>query len=285
MSLAVLICKTLNCLFPLPQHPFNLQNDGKLTYAQWQYQMGHRTVEFYMGVDSEEEMFRGKRVLDVGCGAGGKALYYASKGAGKVYGIDTVDHYKEEALALAKEKGLEEQFAFAVGDAACMPFEDSFFDTIIMNDAMEHVARPEEVLMECCRVLKPGGRLYINFPPYFHPYGAHLSDAIGIPWVHRFFSPQTLITTYRDLVRDLPDGQKRISLRIDVDGEGREHFSYINGMTVKAFEKLIKRIPLRVEYYRLVPLRKVFSPFIGSPLLREYFVKMVVCVMEKAQDD
>ena len=285
MSFSVLLCKVLNHIFPLPRHPFNLQNDGKLSYAQWQYHMGHKTVEFYMEIATEEQMFKEKRVLDVGCGAGGKTLYYASKGAIKVYGIDPVEHYREEALKLAREKGLEDRFEFVVGDAAQMPFQDNFFDTVVMNDAMEHVAQPVEVLLECCRVLKPGGKLYINFPPYYHPYGAHLSDAIGIPWVHRFFSEKTLIKIYKDLVKHLPDGEKRIDLRINTNEKGEEFFSYINRMTIKRFERLIKKVPLRVKYYRLVPLRRVFSPFIRSRLLREYFVKMVVCVMKKGEEE
>lgn len=285
MNVAISLCKALNRLFPLPRHPFNLQNEGKLSYAQWQYQMGHRTIEFFLKVTSEKEMFQSKRVLDVGCGAAGKTLYYASKGASKVYGIDPVQHYREEALELAREKGLEDRFEFVVGDAAQMSFEDDFFDTVIMNDAMEHVDRPEEVLLECRRVLKPGGRVYINFPPYYHPYGAHLSDAIGVPWVHRFFSEKTLIMTYKDLVKHLPDGEKRTSLRIGQDKDGREYFSYINGMTIDRFEILIKRIPMKLLHYRIVPLRNAFALFVNNRILREYFTKMVVCIIEKGEKE
>ncbi len=283
MSFSVFLCKALNRLFPLPRHPFNLQNQGKLTYAEWQFSMGRRTIEFFLAFANEQEMFKDKRVLDIGCGAGGKTLYYASRGAAVVYGIDPVEHYKEEAQQLAHQKGLEEKFRFVVGDAAQMPFEDGYFDTIIMNDAMEHVDLPQPVLMECHRVLKPGGRLYINFPPYYHPFGAHLSDAIGIPWVHRFFGRQTLIDCYKDLVKDLPDGRRRIDFRIDRNSGGSEYFSYINGMTIKRFEGLLKDLPFKMEHYRLVPLRQPFRKFLSNRILREYFVKMVVCIMEKGE--
>ncbi|MDD2573514.1 MAG: class I SAM-dependent methyltransferase [Bacillota bacterium] len=281
MSFSVFLCKVLNRLFPLPRHPFNLQNQGKLTYAEWQYDMGRRTIEFFLEAAKEKEMFGDKRVLDIGCGAGGKALYYASRSADVVYGIDTVEHYKEEAEGLARQKDLETRFRFVTGDAADMPFEDGFFDTIIMNDAMEHVDMPRQVLNECYRVLKPGGRVYINFPPYYHPYGAHLSDAIGIPWVHRIFGQKTLIKCYKDLVKDLPDGQRRIDFRIGRTEQGREYFSYINGMTIDRFEELIRHIPLKVGYYRLVPLRNPLGALAKNKTLREYFVKMVVCIMEK----
>ena len=283
MSFSVSLCKALNRLFPLPRHPFNLQNKGELTYAEWQYDMGRRTIEFFLEAADGKDMFEGKRVLDIGCGAGGKTLYYASRGAELVYGIDPVERYKDEAEQLARQKGLEGRFRFVTGDAAQMPFQDEFFDTIIMNDAMEHVDRPKEVLGECRRVLKKTGRLYINFPPYYHPYGAHLSDAIGIPWVHRFFGQKTLIDCYKDLVSDLPDGQRRIDFRISRSSDGKEFFSYINGMTVRRFEGIIKDVPLEILYYRLVPLRKPFKAFTANRVLREYFVKMVVCIMEKGE--
>lgn len=283
MSFAVTLCKALNRLFPLPQHPFNLQNRGDLTYAQWQYNMGQRTIEFFLEVADEKQMFQGKKVLDIGCGAAGKTLYYASKGADVVYGIDPVEHYREEAQQLARQKGLEERFRFVVGDAAHMPFDDNSFDTVIMNDAMEHVDRPRAVLMECNRVLKSSGRLYINFPPYYHPYGAHLSDAIGIPWVHRFFSQRVLIDCYKDLVKDLPDGQRRIDFRISRSSRGDEYFSYINRMTIGRFETIMGDVPLKTVYYRLAPLRKPVAAFVSNKVMREYLVKMVVCIMEKGE--
>ena len=31
-------CMTVNKLFKLPVYPFNLNNEGKKTYAQWQYE-------------------------------------------------------------------------------------------------------------------------------------------------------------------------------------------------------------------------------------------------------
>lgn len=281
MRISVSICKALNKLFPLPVHPFNLQNEGIKTYAEWQYEKGEETIKFYLEKTTLEEMFKDKVVLDIGCGAGGKTLYYASEGAEKVYGIEIVEYYEEEANALAKKKGLEDKFQFVLGDAANIPFEDGFFDTIIMNDAMEHVDEPLKVLNECYRVLKKGGKLYVNFPPYYHPFGAHLSDAIGFPWVHVFFSDETLIKVYKDLVKDLPDGMKRINFRISKDENGKEYFSYINRMTIKRFNNILKETKFNVSYYREVPLRDFLAPLAKMPGFKEGFVKMVVAILEK----
>lgn len=279
MQSAAAVLKAVNKMFPLPVHPFNTQAAGGMSYAKWQYGKGEQTIKFYLDYTTTEKMFKGKTVLDVGCGAGGKSLFYASKGAEKVVGIDIVERYKEESENLAKELGIS-NFEFQIQDASKTTFDDNTFDTIIMNDAMEHVAEPESVLNEMKRILKPGGRLYVNFPPYNHPFGAHLSDVIGIPWVHLFFSDKTLISAYKDLVKTKPDGDDRISFRIGNDG-GKEYFSYINKMTIKRFNKILSETDLKVKYYKEVPLRGFLKPFckIG---LKEYFVKMVVCIFEKA---
>lgn len=45
-----------------------------------------------------------------------------------------------------------------------IPVEDRFFDAIVCNAVLEHVANPEEVMAEFARVSKPGGLLYLCVP-------------------------------------------------------------------------------------------------------------------------
>ena len=274
-------CMTVNKLFKLPVYPFNLNNEGKKTYAQWQYEKGMDTIKFYLKHSTVDEMFKDKVVLDIGCGAGGKTVFYASKGVEKIVGIEILDKYRKEAESLATEYNLKDKFEFVAGDAANMPFENEMFDTIIMNDAMEHVDKPEEVLEECYRILKKDGKLYLNFPPYNHPYGAHLSDAVGIPWVHVFFSEKTLIRTYKELVKNLPDGKERIDFRISRKEDGTEYFSYINKMSIKRANRILNNSSFKIEYYSEEPLRSIFKYPAKMPFLKEFLVKMVVCVLKK----
>jgi SAM-dependent methyltransferase len=281
MKIANLLIQ-LNKRFKAPVHPFNLNNNGVMSYSEWQYGKGGDTIKFYLELTDEKELFLDKTVLDVGCGAAGKTVYYASKGVKKIFGLEILGKYREEAEALAKEKGHADKFEFICADAAATGLPAESIDTIIMNDAMEHVDDPEGVLRECARVLRPGGRLYVNFPPYYHPYGAHLSDAIFIPWVQLLFSEKTLIEAYKRLVADLPDGGERIEFRISRAAKGkgaklsphpkpkaassyrfeavsrrghehenstraengttREYFSYINKMTIRKFKGILKSL-------------------------------------------
>lgn len=275
------MCMTVNKLFKLPIHPFNLNNEGKKTYSEWQYEKGLDTIKFYLKYTTTDEMFKDKDVLDIGCGAAGKTIFYASRGVRKIVGVEILNKYKDAAEALAEKYGMKDKFKFVCADASKTPFDDQTFDTIIMNDAMEHVDNPDLVLEECFRILKSNGKLYLNFPPYNHPYGAHLSDAIGIPWVHLFFSENTLIKTYKELVKDLPDGEERIKFRIDKRLDGTEYFSYINKMTIRRFNKIMEKSKFHIEYYKEEPLRNIFKYPAKLPILKEFLVKMVVCVLTK----
>lgn len=282
MTFSEKLLLNLNKLFKVPVHPFNLQNEGKMTYAEWQYEKGADTIKFYTEVKTTDEMFKDKIVLDIGCGAAGKSLYYASKGAKEVHGVDVVASYEEQSKKLAVEKGYDDIFTFHLGDAAKLEFGDNTFDTIIMNDSMEHVSKPDKVLKECFRVLKTGGKLYVNFCPYHHPFGAHLSDVMGFPWVHLFFSEKTMINAYKELIKAMPDKDMRTSFRFSTDESGKETISYINKMTIKRFRRILKNSDFKVaSYYKEIPLRNIFKPFAKLPVIKECFVKMVVAILEK----
>ena len=281
MNIRVKLLKALNRCFPPVVHPFNLQNDGSITYAQWQYRWGEKTVACFAPQFTPGDMFTGKTVLDMGCGAAGTSLYYLSIGAARVVGVDIVPHYQEEAEAFARELGFGDRFTFLLGDALRLPIPDDSFDVVIMNDFMEHIRNPEGALREALRVLKPGGRIYLNFPPYYHPTGIHMSDVIGIPWVHLLFSEQTLIAAYKELVRGLPDEAQRLSLRFSTDETGRTYISYLNKMTIRKFHRLLQAAGLKPLWYREIPLRRFLSPLARLPVVKEMFVKMCACVIEK----
>lgn len=280
MRAATRVLLALNKLFKAPVHPFNLQGEGVMTYAEWQYEKGGDTVKFFTSRYPEDELFASRRVLDIGCGAGGKSLYFLRCGAASVIGVDIVESYREEAEALAAKLGYSDRFTFLAASADALPMADGSVDLVIMNDAMEHVADPVAVLGEVRRVLARGGRLCVNFPPYYHPFGAHLSDAIYIPWVHMFFSERTLIEAYREALRGNPDAESRLAFRFSTGADGREHITYINKMTIKRFRGILRGLNIEPEYYAEVPLRPFLKPLSRFPLTREIFTKMVVAVIE-----
>src|SRR5215831_5612755 len=74
----------------------------------------------------------GKRLLDVGCGAGGPALFSAQKTGCSVVGVDINPEGIATAKARATELGLADLATFQLTDVGTeLPFEDESFDAII----------------------------------------------------------------------------------------------------------------------------------------------------------
>ena len=94
-----------------------------------------------------------------------------------------------------------EYYAASVAD---LPFADNSFDYVILNDVVEHIERPilEAALKELMRVVKPEGRILLEFPPWSSHDAAHLYDFISIPWCQFFFSDETLKTVVRKIATE-----------------------------------------------------------------------------------
>lgn len=98
--------------------------------------------------------WKGKSVLDVGCGGGFTCEFMARRGA-TVTGIDLSTDSIETAKAHAKENNLT--INYQTGSAETLPFPSGSFDVITCVDVLEHVPDLERVLSEIHRVLRPGG--------------------------------------------------------------------------------------------------------------------------------
>tara|TARA_B100000989_G_scaffold143755_1_gene107130 strand:+ start:18909 stop:19631 length:723 start_codon:yes stop_codon:yes gene_type:complete len=105
----------------------------------------------------------GKIVLEIGCSDGEHAETYI-KTAAFVYGVDISD----VGVELAKSKGLANT-SFQVCDAHQLPFEDEFFDCVIVNSLLHHLDL-NKGLKEISRVLKPGGSLWAREPLGINPF-------------------------------------------------------------------------------------------------------------------
>lgn len=278
-SIGVDVLIALNMCFTRPIHPFNLEDEGKKTFAEWEFEQSKRLNRYYLPEIDLLKEIQGKTILDIGAGSGGKTTFYALNGAKRLTGIDMEEGFISQARDFASSRNAN-NIDFIVANAEEMPFHDASFDMCVMNDVFEHLSKPEVVLKEVNRVLKPHGKVFINSPPYFHPYGAHLTDLIGIPYVHLLFPEPVLINAYKKLASETKSAEKRIDLRFGIV-DNREQITYINKMTITRFEKIIRNQDrFKAILYKLIPLKNQVG-FLLKTSFREFFTKMLVYVGEK----
>lgn len=94
-------------------------------------------------------------VLDIGCGTGNYTDLLQKVTHANVFGVEP----SEGMIQKARQKNPE--ITFNVGDAASLPFDDTFFDFVYMTDVIHHVPDITVMFQEIYRVVKPGGKVCI----------------------------------------------------------------------------------------------------------------------------
>lgn len=131
-----------------------------------------RNLEMY-GNDSfgiEKEWFRGKSVLDAGCGnIGSPLIRLASFGVDKLVGSDLGSAWIEKLKANLQSHGVDlAKVELVPGSVLELPFADGSFDFTSINGVLIHLADMNEIekgFAEGCRVTKPGGYFYTSYGP------------------------------------------------------------------------------------------------------------------------
>jgi SAM-dependent methyltransferase len=98
--------------------------------------------------------YRGRTVLEVGCGAGVDLARFARGGA-VVTGVDVAQSAIDLARANFTQQGLVGEFHVADGER--LPFADDTFDLVYAHGVVQYTADPQRLVDECRRVVKPAG--------------------------------------------------------------------------------------------------------------------------------
>lgn len=205
-------------------------------------------VAKFITVDAQEFMARlalqpGSRVLDAACGTGNLAVIAARSGC-ITSGLDIASNLVAQARDRAKRESLS--IDFIEGDAEDMPYADETFDVVVSMYGVMFAPRPERIVTELHRVLKPGGLLALaNWSPdgfigkMFTVFARHLPPPAGFPspllWGDETVVRARLASTTENL-----RVTRRISpMRFPFDPAGTvEFFRRYYGPTRRAFETL-----------------------------------------------
>ncbi len=106
----------------------------------------------------------GQRVLDIGCGWGGMAIFLAQRAGVDVHGITL----SEEQLALARERAVEagvaDKVSFELIDYRDLAARGDTFDRIVSVGMFEHVGTPqfETFFRACANLLHEDGVMLVH---------------------------------------------------------------------------------------------------------------------------
>ncbi len=102
---------------------------------------------------------RGARLLDVGAGGGG--LHYI-----RAWGEPSREDIELYGVDLERGELADRYAAWEIVDldSAKPDFEGVTFDAALANHVIEHVKRPDELLGWLASRMRPGGRLYLEWP-------------------------------------------------------------------------------------------------------------------------
>lgn len=234
--------------------------DTTLAAGQQELADGQRFFHHFKGTLAAHHL-SGLDVLDLGCGYGGRTVFYATEcGARRVIGIEPFPQLIERGQQLARELNCD-NVEFQVGRAENLQFADGAFDSVLSFDVLEHVDDPALSLREICRVLRPTGRAWLVFPTYLGARSSHLDFITRVPALHRIFDPDTVAQVVNNelhrsngkyAVKELP--APRIS------SLGHLTPPALNGLTRKEALALIEEAGLEVRAEHISPFVRATDP-------------------------
>jgi SAM-dependent methyltransferase len=215
----------------------------------------------------------GARLLEIGCGDGGCGAAFCRAGCDVV--MMDVD---ERLVGIAKETNAKENiniptYVGDVFDADGEFYSHGPFDIVLFRDVMEHLEGPHKALDIVKRYLSPGGVVFIVFPPYFSPYGAHQQilprkTIAKIPYNKLPYLQLLPKPWFLRLVKGETPANREVMRLRDVR------------LTISGFEKSVSQAGLRVRERTTYLSRPTFALRYGLPVVQASVIGAIPVLRE-----
>jgi len=117
-------------------------------------------------------------VVDIGCGIGGPARYFAKRFGCRVSGVDITPSFVVAANKLTDLLNMEGQVKIILGDGQHLPYSDAMFDGGYTQHVTMNIADRAQFFNEAFRVLTPGAFFALTE----HGLGPAGSPLYPVPW-------------------------------------------------------------------------------------------------------
>lgn len=208
-------------------------------------------------------------LLEVGAGEGGCLAALQEATGLPAIGVEL--SADRTALSRRINAVLAGDLSLHVGDVTDRASLDALggpFSLIVLRDVIEHVEARDLAVENLAGILAPGGHLFVTFPPYDSPFGAHQQvltpRALRLPWLQ-------LAPGYLRRVERLEPARHKI----DEQASLRRC-----SCTIAGFERSAARAGLRIVRRRHYLLRPAFRYRYGWPAVPAGIVGIVPGIRE-----
>jgi len=162
--------------------------ENTIYYWGYMYDLG---VTYIVPFLKKMKIFKeGDSVAEIGSAEGGGLHAFLDNGSNLALGTDIAKLRLKEGEAISKIIGYNIEYHYHdIINEEPYPQWAEKYDLVILRDVIEHLDNPEIAIRNIKKIIKPGGFLYITFPPYKSPFGGHQHTLAGnfitkIPWLH-----------------------------------------------------------------------------------------------------
>lgn len=240
-------------------------------YWGYQYRLGYEVLVPYLNKNGAFKP--GYSVAEIGSAEGGVLAAFVDAGATEPLGTDIVSIRLEKGRIISKI--IDCNIFFELHNIITEEPKQEWiekYDLVILRDVIEHLDDTKLALSQINKIIKPGGFLYVTFPPYYSPFGGHQHTVNNFwgkfPFIHYLpnFIFYKLIESGRE--NDIYEVKRLQNIRLTPK-------KFINSVIESGFEIFHK------DFYFLRPVYKMkFGlPTVKSNLLSYIpFIKNVFCL-------
>ncbi len=252
----------------------DVQRSEKITdfdkyYWGYQYRLANEVLVPMM---IKNNWFKpGDMVSEIGCAEGGVLHAFIDAGAKGALGTDISETRLETGKVISDIINLKTEYKYhdIINEE---PYDEwkQAYDLVLLRDVIEHLDDTEQALANIKKIIRPGGRLFVTFPPYNSPFGGHQQTLMNfwgkLPYIHLLPKPIFYKMIASGRKNDIGEVKRLHNIRMSA-----KKFMDAAGETGYTIE--------RQDYYLLRPVFKMkfglpsikITPISGLPLVKNFF--------------
>lgn len=234
-------------------------------------------------IETSMEVNQTISVLEIGCGEGGNLKPFVDMGCKRIVGVDMNARKINNANQFFADHPNRNKLTFICDDIFNRTDLEAF-DLIIMRDVLEHIHGQEKFMRMAKQFLKPDGRFFLGFPPWWNPFGGHQQVCKSkflskLPFFHLL-----PVFLYKPILKAFGESEIMIDALLEVKE---------TGISINRFERIVRRTAYEKanrQFYLINPNyqvkfglkpRKVIQPFSHIPFLRDLYTTTNYYILKK----